>query len=83
LVIRRFEVVNLIAMRKALDRHNATCPLSARAILLHPYDHGLLGWDNLWGLPVVADANIRVRHFRIDCEGYAEGAEEAFSDPGS
>lgn len=47
----RFQVLNLMAMRRALDRHNAGCPEPARAFLLNPMDHGLLGWETLWGFP--------------------------------
>lgn len=71
----RFQVVNLMAMRRALDQHNARCPEPARAFLLNPTDHGLLGWDELWGVPVLADADVPVKRFRIDCAGSAENVE--------
>lgn len=64
----RFEVANLVRIRAALDAHNSTCVLPARAILLNPIDHGLLGWPDLWGLPVLADADVPVKRVRIDCE---------------
>jgi hypothetical protein len=64
-----FHIRNLIAMRRALDIHNASCPEPARAILLNPIDHGLLGWDELWGLPVLSDETVRVKRIQIDCAG--------------
>ena len=77
---KRFEVVNLLAIRAGLDQHNRTCPVPARAILLNPMDHGLLGWDDLWGLPVLPDDRVKVKHFRIDCEGSAADIERELSD---
>jgi hypothetical protein len=65
----RFEVVNLLAMRLALDDHNTQCPEAATAILLHPYDHGLLRCDRLWGLPVIADERVKVKRIWIECDG--------------
>jgi hypothetical protein len=73
--VPRFEVFNLQAIRAALDHHNGDCPVPARAILLHPVDHGLLGWSELWGLPVLADQRVRIKHVRIDCEGAAWDVE--------
>lgn len=42
-----FRVKNLVALRRALDAHNARCDESAEAILLNPIDHGLLRWYEL------------------------------------
>jgi hypothetical protein len=64
-----FHLRNLIAMRKALDLHNTNCPEPASAILLNPIDHGLLGWEELWGLPVLADDAVRVKKIQIQCDG--------------
>ncbi len=79
--VRRFEVVNLAAIRRALDDHNATCEIPARAILLNPVDHGLLGWDTLWGLPVLADERVKVKHGKIDCDAVDWEADETSIDP--
>lgn len=75
-----FEVRNLAAIRHALDHHNKTCPVPATAILLHPTDHGLLGWDDLWGLPVLPDERVPVRRIRIDCGGSAWNAEAELAE---
>lgn len=71
----RFQVLNLMAMRQALDQHNARCPEPARAFLLNPTDHGLLDWEMLWGIPVLADPRVPVKRFRIDCPGSAANIE--------
>lgn len=76
----RFEAANLAAIRGALDKHNTDCPVPARAILLNPIDHGLLGWFELWGLPVVADDRVPTKRVRIDCDGSAWGIEAELAE---
>lgn len=75
-----FESKNLGAIRAALDQHNATCPVPATAILLNPVDHGLIGWDELWGLPVIADDRVPTKRVRIQCDGSAFGIEDEVAD---
>lgn len=74
--MRSFEVRNLAAIRGALDDHNRSCPVPATSILLNPIDHGLMGWDTLWGLPVVPDSRVQTKRVRIGCDGSAWTAEE-------
>ena len=71
-----FEVKNLIRIRLAVDRHNTACPAPPKAILLNPVDHGLMGFDELWGIPVLADDRVRVKLCRIECDGSAQDIEE-------
>jgi hypothetical protein len=73
--VTRFEVVNLARIRGAVDAHNSNCPVPARAILLNPTDHQLLGWAELWGLPVLPDDCVPVKRVRIDCDGSAWNIE--------
>lgn len=79
-VATRFEALNLVAMRIALDRHNVRCPLPAQGILLNPVDHDLLGWERLWGLPVQPDARVATRRVRVACEGSADNVEEELEE---
>jgi hypothetical protein len=72
----RFELVNLAAIRAALDHHNRNCSVEANAILLNPTDHGLLGWDDLWGLPILPDERVPVKRVRIRCDGSAWRIED-------
>jgi hypothetical protein len=54
--------------------------MQAEVILLHPYDHGLMGHDQLWGIPVVADTAVPVKRCRIECSGSAETIDEELFD---
>jgi hypothetical protein len=74
--LTRFEVVNLIGLRTALDQHNASCAHPVRAFLLNPIDHGLMRWDELWGVPVLADEGVPVKRFRLECDGRVVDAEQ-------
>jgi hypothetical protein len=74
------EAEMLALIRRGLDHHNATCPMPARAILLNPGNHELFGWDELWGLPVLADDRVAPRRFRIDCGGSAFEIEEEVAE---
>jgi hypothetical protein len=58
---------NIRAIRQGLDQHNADCEHPAEAILLHPYDHGLLRLEELWGVPLVADEAVPTKRFRVHC----------------
>lgn len=68
----------LRAIRSGIDQHNQSCPLPPKAILLNPGNHELFGWDELWGLPVLADENVAPRRFRIECDGSTINLEEEF-----
>ncbi len=71
-----FESKNLAAIRAALDHHNESCPVPANAILLNPVDKELIGWDELWGLPVLPDDRVPTKRVRIQCDGSAFGIED-------
>jgi hypothetical protein len=75
-----FESKNLAAIRAALDHHNKECPVPANAIRLNPVDHALMGWDELWGLPVLADERVPTKRVRIDCDGSAWGIEDEVTE---
>ena len=70
------EAEMLAFIRAGLDNHNKTCPMPAKAILLNPGNHELFGWDELWGVPVLADERVQPKRFRIDCDGSAFGLED-------
>lgn len=75
-----FEVKNLIAIRRGIDRHNSDCPVEAEAIMLHPYDYALMGYERLWGIPVIEDDRVPVKTCRIQCSGSAHAIEEELSE---
>ena len=57
-VVVSLEAEMLAFIRTGLDHHAGTCPLAPRAILLNPGNHELFGWDELWGIPVLADDRV-------------------------
>jgi hypothetical protein len=73
--VASLEAEMLAAIRRGIDHHAQSCPLAPRAILLNPGNHELFGWDELWGIPVLADDRVAPKRFRIDCDGSAFGIE--------
>ena len=67
------EAKNLEAISKAIDQHNADCPYPAREVRMNPFEADRLGWDEIRGLPIVADPSIGTGSFRIVCSRDSEG----------
>ncbi len=65
---------NLEAISKAIDRHNASCQWPASEVRMNPFEVERLGWDEIRGLPVVADPALGTGRFRIVCSREDEGA---------
>jgi hypothetical protein len=78
--VSQFTAKNLAAIKAALDHHNVDCPLPPNAILLNPVDHELMGFDELWGLPVLPDERVPTKRVRIQCDGSAFGIEDEVAD---
>jgi len=70
------EAEMLAFIKAGVDHHNASCPMAPRAILLNPGNHELFGWDEIFGIPVLADDRVAPKRFRIDCDGSAFGIED-------
>jgi hypothetical protein len=72
------EAKNLEAISRAIDQHNSSCPWPAAEVRMSPYEIERLGWDEIRGLPIVADPSLGTGRFRIVCsrEGEGEGIEE-------
>jgi hypothetical protein len=70
------EAKNLEAISKAIDQHNASCPWPASEVRLNPFEAERLAWDEIRGLPIVADSAIGTGRFRIVCSREGEGIEE-------
>ncbi len=60
-----------------LQHHASTCPMPPRAVLLNPGNYELFGWDEIKGVPVEPSDQVAPERFRIDCDGSANGIEEA------
>ncbi len=73
------EAKNLEAISKAIDQHNSNCPFPASEVRMNPFEAERLGWDEIRGLPIVADPELGTGAFRIICsrDQEGEGIEEA------
>jgi len=72
------EAKNLEAIAKAIDEHNSGCPWPASEVRMSPFEVERLGWEEIRGLPIVADPNLGTGRFKIVCsrDGDGEGLEE-------
>jgi hypothetical protein len=68
------EAKNLEAISRAIDQHNANCPFPASEVRMNPFEVERLGWEEIRGLPVIADPEIGTGRFRIVCSRDSEGA---------
>ena len=69
------EAKNLEAISRAVDKHNAECPFPAAEVRMSPFEVERLGWDEIRGLPVVADPALGTGRFRIVCSREGDGSE--------
>jgi hypothetical protein len=69
------EAKNLEAISKAIDEHNSSCPFPAREIRMSPFEVERLGWEEIRGLPIVADSSLGTGEFRIVCSRDGSGEE--------
>ena len=67
------EAKNLEAISKAIDKHNDECPFPASEVRMNPFEVERLGWEEIRGLPLIADPQIATGRFRIVCSGDEEG----------
>jgi hypothetical protein len=61
------EIEMLDYIREAYDAHAAECERAPKAILFHPGNHGLVGWDEVVGLPVLPDDRVAPKTFLLLC----------------
>jgi hypothetical protein len=73
------EAKNLEAISRAIDQHNRSCPYPAAEVRMNPFEAERLGWEEIRGVPVVADPELATGRFRIVCarDEAGEGIEEA------
>ena len=73
------EAKNLEAISRAIDQHNSNCPFPASEVRMNPFEVERLGWEEIRGLPIVADPELGTGSFRIICsrDQEGEGIEEA------
>jgi hypothetical protein len=77
--VSKAEAKNLEAISKAIDQHNSSCPFPAAEVRMNPFEADRLGWEEIRGLPIVADPEIGTGRFKIVCsrDMDGEGIEEA------
>lgn len=63
-----------------LAHHDASCPMPAQAVLISHFDMERFGWDEVKGVPVQAVDDIQPERFRIQCDGSANGIEDALQE---
>jgi hypothetical protein len=69
------EAKNLEAISRAIDQHNSNCPFPAAEVRMNPFELERLGWEQIRGLPIVADPEIGTGRFRIVCSRELDGEE--------
>lgn len=74
------ETEMLAFIETGLAQHDRVCPMPATAILLHPGNYELCGWNELWGIPVKPDDRVEPKRFEIECAGSALGIEDAIEE---
>jgi hypothetical protein len=67
------EAKNLEAIAKAIEQHNSNCPFPAAEVRMNPFEVERLGWEEIRGLPIVADPEIGTGRFRIVCSRDLDG----------
>jgi hypothetical protein len=66
---------NLEAISRAIDQHNARCAFPASEVRMNPFEVERLDWDEIRGLPIVADPAVGTGRFRIVCSRDGSGEE--------
>lgn len=62
-------VKNVLMMRHAIEHHAGWCEELPIEIRMHPEDHGALGIEELWGLPIRSRDDVQQKRFVLVCLG--------------
>lgn len=61
------EIEILDHIRAACEQHAAECDRPPKAILLNPGNYQLVGWHEVFGLPVLPDPRVAPKRFKLVC----------------
>ena len=64
---------NLAAISKAIDQHNANCDYPLVEVRMCPFEVKRLDWEEIRGVPIVADDKLGTGRFRLVCSGVHDG----------
>jgi hypothetical protein len=67
-IVTRSDALNLEAISKAVDQHDARCGRPAVEVAMNQFEVDRLGWDTIRGLPIVADDKIGTGRFEVRCD---------------
>lgn len=59
---------NLRAIRDAIIQHNGNCEYPATEVRMNPFEVERLDFDDILGVPIMADDDIGTGRFKIVCE---------------
>lgn len=80
------ETQMLMNVRAALESHAKECSQKPKVILLNPGNHAILGWDEVFGLPVLPDKRAEPMRARLVCgtgsAGYCEEGRVVWDEDG-
>lgn len=80
------EIDILEGIRAAYEAHARECDQPPKAILLHPGNHDLVGWDEAFGLPVLPDERPEPMRMLLVCGtgvgGYCAQGDVYWDDDG-
>lgn len=57
----------LTHIKAAWEEHASECDQAPKAVLMHPGNFQLIGWDEVLGLPVLPDERVEPKRFRLVC----------------
>jgi len=81
------EIEMLDNIKAAWDSHAAECSQAPKAILFHPGNHALIGWDEVLGVPVLPDKSVEPKRFKLVCGtghgGFCADGDVVWDEDGS
>lgn len=61
------QVEMLANIRREWEKHDRECARPPKAILMHPGNFQLIGWHEVFGLPVLPDERVEPKRAKLLC----------------